>query len=195
MRKDCLMEGVTCMKGRRWHQEEDQLLKDTVLQSIQNGGTQLEAFAEVGKKLDRTPGACGFRWNAVLRQNDPAAYREAKRKRVYAHLEKRKELQIDSFQQMIQMLEKVDQERRRLQREVRQLSQSVMQKRDAYQERKQENQALQAQQLTLHSYEKEVKERYHDLLKLFTRLKQQLKKAEEHNPSQAIADTKLDSTT
>lgn len=174
MRKDCMMEGAFQMKGRRWHPEEDQLLKETVLKTIQNGGTQLKAFAEVGKKLNRTPGACGFRWNAVLRKNDPVSYQEAKRKRVYNHLEKRKELQIDTFEQVIQILQKVDQEWKQLNREVNRISQSVSQKKKEYQELQRENQSLRQAQLSLHAYRREVKERYQELLQMFTSLREQM---------------------
>lgn len=51
-----------------WSQEGDLLLAEVVLRHIQKGGTQLQAFEEVGKLLSRTPGACGFRWNSFLRK-------------------------------------------------------------------------------------------------------------------------------
>ena len=51
-----------------WTKEEDVLLAEIVLKRIREGGTQLQAFEEVGKKLTRTPAACGFRWNASIRK-------------------------------------------------------------------------------------------------------------------------------
>lgn len=51
-----------------WSTEEDQLLAKVVLKHIREGGTQLQAFEEVGKELSRTSAACGFRWNANVRK-------------------------------------------------------------------------------------------------------------------------------
>ena len=54
------------MPGSRqdaWTQDEDLILAEIVLRHIREGSTQLIAFEEVGKKLVRTPAACGFRWN------------------------------------------------------------------------------------------------------------------------------------
>lgn len=51
-----------------WTKKEDTLLANTVLRYIQEGKTQLDAFADVAAKLSRTAAACGFRWNATLRK-------------------------------------------------------------------------------------------------------------------------------
>lgn len=51
-----------------WTKEEDVLLAEIVLKHIREGGTQLQAFEDVGKQLSRTPAACGFRWNANVRK-------------------------------------------------------------------------------------------------------------------------------
>ncbi|WP_077309789.1 hypothetical protein [Terribacillus halophilus] len=59
------------MKSTRqdaWTDKEDVLLANTVLDYIQEGKTQLDAFRDVAVKLNRTGAACGFRWNASLRQ-------------------------------------------------------------------------------------------------------------------------------
>jgi prespore-specific regulator len=57
------------MKVRQdaWTEENDLLLAETVLRHVREGSTQLNAFEEVGDKLDRTSAACGFRWNSVVR--------------------------------------------------------------------------------------------------------------------------------
>lgn len=57
------------MKTRQdaWTEENDLLLAETVLRHVREGSTQLNAFEEVGDKLNRTSAACGFRWNAVVR--------------------------------------------------------------------------------------------------------------------------------
>lgn len=43
--------------------------------------TQLNAFEEVGDKLNRTSAACGFRWNAVVRHQYEKALALAKKQR------------------------------------------------------------------------------------------------------------------
>ncbi|MET3682509.1 prespore-specific regulator [Alkalibacillus flavidus] len=64
-----------------WSHEDDLLLAETVLRHIREGSTQLNAFEEVGDALNRTAAACGFRWNAEVRQNYEKAVDLAKRQR------------------------------------------------------------------------------------------------------------------
>lgn len=64
-----------------WSHEDDLLLAETVLRHIREGGTQLNAFEEVGDKLNRTSAACGFRWNAEVRTKYDHAIDLAKRQR------------------------------------------------------------------------------------------------------------------
>ncbi|EZP75362.1 RsfA family transcription factor [Parageobacillus genomosp. 1] len=71
------------MKQRQdaWTEEDDLLLAETVLRHVREGSTQLNAFEEVGDKLNRTAAACGFRWNAVVRRRYEQALQLAKRQR------------------------------------------------------------------------------------------------------------------
>ncbi len=71
------------MKVRQdaWTEEDDLLLAETVLRHVREGSTQLNAFEEVGDKLDRTSAACGFRWNAVVRHSYEKALQLAKKQR------------------------------------------------------------------------------------------------------------------
>ncbi len=71
------------MKVRQdaWSEEDDLLLAETVLRHIREGSTQLNAFDEVGDKLNRTSAACGFRWNAVVRNKYEQAISLAKKQR------------------------------------------------------------------------------------------------------------------
>ncbi|MED3661330.1 RsfA family transcriptional regulator [Ureibacillus sp. FSL K6-8385] len=62
-----------------WLKENDELLAEAVLRHVKEGSTQLNAFEEVGDKLNRTPAACGFRWNAVVRKRYEKELEEAKR--------------------------------------------------------------------------------------------------------------------
>ncbi len=75
------------MKQRQdaWMEEDDLILADTVLRHVREGGTQLNAFEEVGDKLNRTSAACGFRWNAVVRQQYDKALDLAKKQRKQRH--------------------------------------------------------------------------------------------------------------
>ncbi|MBE3550255.1 MAG: Prespore specific transcriptional activator RsfA [Brockia lithotrophica] len=70
-----------------WSEGEDVLLAELVLKSIREGGTQLEAFREAAQRLGRTPAACGFRWNAVLRRRYAEDIRLAKMARRSRRLE------------------------------------------------------------------------------------------------------------
>lgn len=71
------------MKTRQdaWTEQNDLLLAETVLRHVREGSTQLNAFEEVGDRLNRTSAACGFRWNAVVRQQYEKALDLAKKQR------------------------------------------------------------------------------------------------------------------
>ncbi len=98
--KGNLSENVTIMEASlmktrqdAWTKEDDLLLAETVLRHIRSGSTQIKAFDEVGDTLNRTSAACGFRWNAEVRQNFENAVQLAKKqrkelKRSEAHIEK-----------------------------------------------------------------------------------------------------------
>lgn len=64
-----------------WTEENDLLLAETVLRHVREGSTQLNAFDEVGDKLNRTAAACGFRWNAVVRHTYEKALQLARKQR------------------------------------------------------------------------------------------------------------------
>ncbi|WP_050614677.1 RsfA family transcriptional regulator [Bacillus testis] len=64
-----------------WTQDEDLILAEIVLRHIREGSTQLTAFEEVGAQLSRTPAACGFRWNSVVRKQYQTGIELAKKQR------------------------------------------------------------------------------------------------------------------
>jgi prespore-specific regulator len=72
---------MTKVRQDAWSHEDDLLLAETVLRHIREGSTQLDAFEEVGDKLNRTGAACGFRWNAIVRKKYEKAIDIAKRQR------------------------------------------------------------------------------------------------------------------
>src|SRR5690606_34304580 len=72
---------MTKVRQDAWTHEDDLLLAETVLKHIREGSTQLRAFDEVGDELNRTSAACGFRWNAVVRNRFMPQIAEAKKLR------------------------------------------------------------------------------------------------------------------
>ncbi|WEG14086.1 RsfA family transcriptional regulator [Pullulanibacillus sp. KACC 23026] len=72
---------MTKVRQDAWSHEDDLLLAETVLRHIREGSTQLDAFEEVGDKLNRTGAACGFRWNAIVRKKYLQAIEIAKKQR------------------------------------------------------------------------------------------------------------------
>jgi prespore-specific regulator len=77
-RRDVLMSPT---RQDAWSQDEDLLLAEVVLRHIREGGTQLQAFEEVGKQLSRTSAACGFRWNSFVRKQYKSGIELAKKQR------------------------------------------------------------------------------------------------------------------
>jgi len=72
---------MTSVRQDAWTQEEDLLLAEVVLRYIREGGTQLQAFEEVGRRLSRTAAACGFRWNSYVRKQYKEEIELAKKQR------------------------------------------------------------------------------------------------------------------
>ncbi|OYD07839.1 RsfA family transcriptional regulator [Paludifilum halophilum] len=64
-----------------WTPDDDLILAEVTLRHIREGSTQLNAFEEVAEKLGRTPAACGFRWNSLVRKKYEAAIQIAKSQR------------------------------------------------------------------------------------------------------------------
>ena len=75
------MGKLTKIRQDAWSHEDDLLLAETVLRHIREGSTQLKAFDEVGDQLNRTSAACGFRWNAEIRNKYIEAIELAKKQR------------------------------------------------------------------------------------------------------------------
>jgi prespore-specific regulator len=71
-----------------WTPDDDLVLAEITLRHIREGSTQLNAFEEVAEKLGRTPAACGFRWNSLVRKKYEAAIQIAKSQRQKRNKEK-----------------------------------------------------------------------------------------------------------
>ena len=158
-----------------WHEDEDRMLKETVLQFITEGKTQLQAFQEVARQLGRTPAACGFRWNAALRKQHADEVREAKQKRKqkkdpldkmfsshryngnYTTLEAVISA-IESMHREAEKVGKLSEENKQLKREVERL--------------RQENGAFKEDVSKLEEKERTLQEDYDTLLKIMERARQ-----------------------
>lgn len=70
-----------------WSRSEDRLLADTVLEYIRKGQTQLEAFYDVGRIIERSPNAVGYRWNCYVRQSESMRKKVKAAKREYLNRE------------------------------------------------------------------------------------------------------------
>lgn len=64
-----------------WTPEDDGKLAEIVLRHIREGSTQLNAFVEAANLLGRTPAACGYRWNGVVRRNYTEDIKQAKQEK------------------------------------------------------------------------------------------------------------------
>ncbi|WP_062197757.1 RsfA family transcriptional regulator [Massilibacterium senegalense] len=72
---------MSTVRQDAWNHDDDVLLAEVILRHIREGSTQLKAFEEVGERLNRTTAACGFRWNALIRQKYKTAIELAKQER------------------------------------------------------------------------------------------------------------------
>jgi prespore-specific regulator len=172
-RKVSFKEEASGMKGRRWNTEEDQLLSEMVLNTISQGGTQLTAFSEVGKKIGRTAGACGFRWNAVLRGQNPTSYSAAKKKRVYTQLEKKRRAKVETFSDAIDLLKQTEQTWMKQQKELTRLTELVAKTKQQVANLQQENQVFHQEYHEVEWVQQEVKSKYEELCQLMAKLKRE----------------------
>jgi prespore-specific regulator len=136
-----------------------------------NGSTQLSAFEEVGKKLGRTSGACGFRWNAVLRQRDPDSYSEAKKKRVSRQLRNKQGQQMKGFSRIASFIREVEKDWLNLKEDVVKLSRELEKKEEKVRELREENRRLTEEKRSYEWYQQEVKEKYQSLLQMLRELR------------------------
>jgi len=89
---------VSSTRQDAWSHDEDLLLAEVVLRHIREGSTQLQAFEEVGKQMNRTAAACGFRWNSYVRKQYKSGIELAKKQR-----KERKSKQSDHQEEPVQV--------------------------------------------------------------------------------------------
>lgn len=117
-----------------WTSSDDERLSEIVLRHIRTGSTQLKAFEEAGNELGRTPAACGYRWNGVLRKDCRNAVEEAKQARknaqrsassksITTHMETHSVTMTsaDSMREVIQFLHTYDNQYQSLRAQIVQL--------------------------------------------------------------------------
>ncbi len=148
--------------------KEDQILAETVLRHVREGSTQLEAFEEVARKLGRTPGACGFRWNAVVRRREEKNFLEAKKQRLAKHFKNRRTDTVDSLKHLIQMLRRHEKEFHALVDHVNQLGKQLEEKEREYERLAEENRRLTEQLETVDRLRELLTERYSELFQLLS---------------------------
>ena len=64
-----------------WTREQDIMLAEAVLRHIREGSSAINAFDEVGSKLNRSAATCGYRWNNAVRFDYKKAILNAKKNR------------------------------------------------------------------------------------------------------------------
>lgn len=108
------------MEGKRrkdqWTPEDDEKLAEIVITAVQNGRTQLEAFAEAAQVLGRTKQACGFRWNKTLRQQYGQMLNSV-RKRPKQLMRSHLKLALNSFDELTEAYNELELKYRELQTE------------------------------------------------------------------------------
>ena len=141
-------------------------MAETVLRHIREGSTQLKAFEEVARKLGRTPGACGFRWNAVVRRKEEENFLRAKKQRLAKHLKNGRMDTVDSLKQLIQMLRRHEKEFHALVNHVDELGKELEEKEREYERIAEENRRLTEQLGAVERLKELLNERYSELFQL-----------------------------
>ncbi|MCM3358118.1 transcriptional regulator [Psychrobacillus sp. MER TA 171] len=111
-----------------WTLEDDNLLKEIILNKIEQGQTQISGFEEASILLGRSKQACAFRWNKNLR---PTLFkRESTKKEVSLStqettdsptIENHLQLAMKSYDEMKQTYEKITLEYNLLKKDYEQI--------------------------------------------------------------------------
>lgn len=100
----------------QWTLADDEKLAEIVIQTVQNGQTQLEAFEIAAKQIGRTKQACGFRWNKTLRQQYGQMLSNVK-KRPKQMMSSHLKLALSSFEELMEAYQQLEIKYRDLQAE------------------------------------------------------------------------------
>lgn len=107
------------VRSDAWTPEDDERLAQLVLRHIRTGSTQLRAFEEAAEALGRTPAACGYRWNGVIRKRYRDEIEAAKTERKALHVKDAPQRSTGapmtaSMQEVIRFLQTYDEQYQRL---------------------------------------------------------------------------------
>src|SRR5699024_4114813 len=108
MRMECYM--MAKVRQDAWAHEDDLRLAETVLRHIREGSTQLNALEEAGDDLNRTSAACGFRWNAEVRNEYSHAIEVAKIQRKQKKRPQAADLKTESHNHKMREYEHVNED-------------------------------------------------------------------------------------
>lgn len=100
----------------QWTLEDDERLAEIVIQTVQAGKTQLEAFQIASEALGRTKQACGFRWNKTLRQQYGQVLLSVK-KRPKQMMRSHLKLALSSFEELTEAYQELEVKYKELQYE------------------------------------------------------------------------------
>ncbi|MDI3327932.1 MAG: RsfA family transcriptional regulator [Alicyclobacillaceae bacterium] len=131
-----------------WTAEDDKKLADIVLRHIREGSTQLSAFVEAAAQLGRTPAACGYRWNGIIRKHYEDQVQEAKKQKkerlaqMRARGRKRRLDHQWNIEAVIQSLRAWEEVQRRLERQNYELKHLVAELQDKVKTLEEENRRL-----------------------------------------------------
>lgn len=122
------------------------------------------------------------------------SYTEAKKQRVMNHLEQRKKTAFYSFSHVIQLLKQYEQNWKELRDKVDQLKYTLQKKEEELERLQQERERLIEKQDAYHYFQKEVKERYKQLLSVIKQLEksnhQDSTKKKDYSPFPDHSDSK-----
>ncbi|PTM59981.1 hypothetical protein [Desmospora activa] len=177
------------MKGRSWSAEEDRILTEEVLASVRQGQSQLETFERVGRRIGRTAGACGFRWNAVLRKREMRAFQKAKHERVTKQLQRNRS-SGDSLKGVIRSLRQMDQAYREDQQKLDQMERLRRERERKLRDLKEKHNLLKDEWESFRNFQDEIKDRYASLVKLLEQARdkqREMEKEEEEEREEAVS--------
>ncbi len=100
----------------QWTLEDDEKLAEVVIQTVQAGKTQLEAFEIAAQNLGRTKQACGFRWNKTLRSQYGQVLTSVK-KRPKQMMRSHLKLALSGFEELSEAYHELEMKHKDLQQE------------------------------------------------------------------------------
>lgn len=180
------------VRKNNWLEEHDELLAETILKHIREGSTQLAAFEEAGKKLNRTPQACGFRWNNTVRKKYEEEIKEAKNERALLKnnnglTKSQKRAKRPSIVDGELILRYIQEEKKRL-KDMKELRQDLRKKEKEIKRLKQENEKLNKKLQEKSESLRQMSEDYDVLVKIMDRARKLIQLHDEQDKIKFVMD-------